>query len=76
MVRQDPKPKRPHRLLRVLLTGWLLSWGLLIIMFIVAQLDTQPLFRWPVALVWFGIMGGGWLIVFFLLRRLLKMPPE
>jgi hypothetical protein len=76
MAGQGPKLKRPHRLLRALLTGWLLSWGLLIILFIVAQLDAQPLFPWSVALVWLGVMGGGWLIVLFLLRRLLKMPPE
>ena len=69
-------PKRPYRLLRALLSLWLLGWGFLIALFVVVQLDASPLFRWPVAAVWLGIMVCGWLVLFFVLRRLQKAPPE
>ena len=76
MEEQAPEPQRPYRLLRGLLSAWLLSWLLIILAFLYAQFDTPHLFAWPVAIGWFAIMAGGWLFVFFLLRRLQKMPPE
>jgi len=76
MPAQTPKKKRPHGLLRALLTGWLLSWGLLILVFVVVQFSEQPLFAWPVATAWIAISVIGWILIFKLLRRLQKMPPE
>ena len=72
----EQAPIRPYRLLRGLLSVWLLAWLFIILFFLYAQFDTQPLFAWPVAIGWLAIMGGGWLFVYFLLRRLQKMPPE
>jgi hypothetical protein len=73
---EEQGPKRPYRLLRALLSVWLLGWGFIIALFVFAQFDNAPLFNWQAAAVWFGIMAGGWLVVFFVLRRLQKMPPE
>lgn len=75
-IQEAQGPIRPYRLLRALLSVWLLGWGFLIALFVFAQLDASPLFSWPVAAVWLGIMAGGWLAVFFVVRRLQKMPPE
>ncbi len=71
----NPKPKRPHALLRGLLSVWLLSWAAIIALFVAVQLSEQPLFAWQVAAVWLGVMLAGWLLAFRLLRRLQKAPP-
>lgn len=73
---KEQAPTRPYRLLRGLLSAWLLSWLLIIVAFLYAQFDVAPLFPWRIALIWLAVMIGGWLFVFFLLRRLQKMPPE
>ena len=76
MDEQDPMPKRPHAVLRALLSLWLIAWLIIIAFFIRAQFDPQPLFSWAGAIIWFGVSVAGWLVVYRLLRKLRRMPPE
>ncbi len=76
MTEPAQKPKRPHAVLRALLTLWLLSWFLVIAFFIRAQFDPQPLFSWVGATVWIGVSVIGWLLIFRLLNKLRRLPPE
>ncbi len=69
-------PKRPHVLLRALLTFWLVVWIILLIFFLRAQFAPQPIFSWPWATVWLSVSVLGWLAVFRLLLKLGKAPPE
>ena len=71
-----PEQKRPHAVLRALLSVWLVSWVIIIAFFISAQLAPQPLFGWGWASIWIGFSVLGWLVIFRLLRKLRRMPPE
>ncbi len=71
-----PEQKRPHAVLRALLSVWLVSWVIIIAFFIRAQLAPQPLFGWVWASIWIGVSIFGWLVIFRLLRKLRRLPPE
>ena len=76
MTKSAPQPKRPHAVLRALLTLWLLSWFIIIAFFIRAQFDPQPLFSWVGATIWIGVSVAGWLVIFRLLNKLRRQSPE
>ncbi|NOR62018.1 MAG: hypothetical protein GQ535_05915 [Rhodobacteraceae bacterium] len=76
MTEPEQTPKRPHAVLRALLTFWLLSWFIIIAFFIRSQFDPQPLFGWVGATVWIGISVASWLFIFRLLNKLRQLPPE
>jgi len=76
MAEPEQEPKRPHAVLRALLTLWLLSWFIIIAFFLRTQFDPQPLFSWTVAAIWIGVSVFGWVIIYRLLHKLRQMPPE
>ena len=76
MAEPDTEQKRPHAVLRALLSIWLVSWLIMILFFIRAQLAPQPLFGWEGATLWLGVSVIGWLVIFRLLRKLRQFPPE
>ncbi len=76
MDEPDTEQKRPHAVIRALLSIWLVSWLIIILFFISAQFSPQPLFSWKVATIWLGVSVFGWLIVFRLLRKLRQLPPK
>ena len=76
MEEQGPKQKRPHAVLRALLSFWLIAWLILIVFFLRSQFDPQPLLNWGAASIWLVFSVVGWLIVYRLLRKLRRLPPE
>lgn len=68
--------KRPHAVLRALLTLWLVVWAITIAFFLRAQFDPLPLLSWPWAAVWLAVSVGGWILIYRLLNKLRQMPPE
>ncbi len=68
--------KRPYVLLRAIVAMWLLFWGIIIILFIKNQFSSQPLFNWPIGMVWLGLSVLGWLLALRFLRRLRAMDEE
>jgi hypothetical protein len=76
MPEPGPHKKRPHAVLRALLSLWLIIWMITIAFFIRAQFDPQPLFNWRTATIWLSVSVLGWLFVFRVLQKLRRMPPE
>ena len=72
----SPESKRPYGLVRAVLSAWLLGWALSIVFFVVTQLGDQPLFGWKLATLWLLVSIVGWVLVFRVLQRLRKLPPE
>ncbi len=75
-MEEPPKPTRPYRLVRAVLSAWLLVWGAMILVLVWTQFSSQPLFNWKMSLAWIGISVLGWLLVYRVLQRLRKLPPE
>ena len=73
---ETPDDKRPYGLVRAVLSAWLLGWGLTIVFFIFMQLGSQPLFGWKLATIWIGASVTGWVLIYRVLQRLRKLPPE
>lgn len=76
MVEPETKLERPNPVIRALLSIWLVSWLIIILFFIGAQLAPQPLFGWKAATLWLSVSIIGWLVIFRLLRKLRRLPPE
>ena len=76
MAKPERQPKRPHVVLRALLTVWLLSWFIIIVFFIRSMFDPQPILGWGMGSIWLGISIFGWLIIYRLLSKLRRLPPE
>ncbi len=76
MTEPEEKPERPFALLRGVLSVWLLGWGVLMAFFLKLQFSSNPLFNWPMAVIWFGLSVLGWIVVYRVLRRLRRLPPE
>ena len=76
MAEPEQTPKRPHAVLRALLTVWLLSWFLIIVFFIRSMFDPQPILGWGAGSIWLGTSIIGWLIIYRLLSKLRRLPPE
>ena len=76
MAEPEQNAKRPHVVLRALLSVWLLSWFIVILFFIRSMFDPQPIFGWGAGSIWLAVSIIGWLIVYRLLSKLRRLPPE
>jgi len=66
----NAQKKHPYVLLRAIVAMWLLSWGVIIVLFIKNQFSSQPLLSWPIGMAWLGLSVLGWIIGFRFLKRL------
>jgi len=73
---EEPPQKRPYGILREMLSILLLGWGISIVLFIIAEFDPNPLFGWKFATAWIGGSVIGWVLIFRVLQRLRKLPPQ